>query len=339
MLVAVVAATVVSAAFDLAADGVKTVGTLPTGLPTPSFPWTDAADLATLAAAAVGIVLVSLTDTIATSSSFAARRGDEVDADREMIAVGASNVGAGLFQGFAISVSGSRTAVAEQSGAKSQVTGLVGAGLVAVMLLFVPGLLKALPQTALAAVVIMAAISLADIAVLRRFAHVRKTALLLSLVATAGVVFFGVLQGILIAAILSILLFFRRSWWPPGAVLGYVPELKGYHDVERYPTAEQEQDIVIFRWEAPLFFANAGIFRQRVRKLVVERKPLWIVLQCEAITDIDVTAADMLRQLDDGAQRARASTSPSSSCANGCRTGSGSTGCGRRWTGSTCSPR
>ncbi len=235
VLVAVVAATVVSAAFDLAADGVKTVGTLPTGLPTPSFPWTDAADLATLAAAAVGIVLVSLTDTIATSSSFAARRGDEVDADREMIAVGASNVGAGLFQGFAISVSGSRTAVAEQSGAKTQVTGLVGAGLVAVMLLFVPGLLKALPQTALAAVVIMAAISLADIAVLRRFAHVRKTALLLSLVATAGVVFFGVLQGILIAAILSILLFFRRSWWPPGAVLGYVPELKGYHDVERYP--------------------------------------------------------------------------------------------------------
>ena len=298
MLVAVVAATVVSAAFDLAADGVKTVGTLPSGLPTPSFPWTDAADLATLAAAAVGIVLVSLTDTIATSSSFAARRGDEVDANREMIAVGASNVGAGLFQGFAISVSGSRTAVAEQSGAKTQVTGLVGAGLVAVMLVFVPGLLKDLPQTALAAVVIMAAISLADIAVLRRFAHVRKTALLLSLVATAGVVFFGVLQGILIAAILSILLFFRRSWWPPGAVLGYVPELKGYHDVERYPMAEQEPGIVIFRWEAPLFFANAGIFRQRVRKLVVERKPLWIVLQCEAITDIDVTAAEMLKQLD-----------------------------------------
>ncbi len=299
VLVAVVAATVVSAIFDLAADGVKTVGTLPTGLPTPSFPFTDAADLATLAAAAVGIVLVSLTDTIATSSSFAARRGDEVDADREMIAVGAANLGAGLFQGFAISVSSSRTAVAEQSGARTQVTGLVGAGLVAVMLLFIPGLLKALPQTALAAVVIMAAISLADIAVLRRFAHARKTALLLSLVATAGVVFFGVLQGILIAAILSILLFFRRSWWPPGAVLGYVPELKGYHDVERYPLAEQKEGIVIFRWEAPLFFANAGIFRQRVRKLVVERKPLWIVLQCEAITDIDVTAADMLRQLDE----------------------------------------
>ena len=220
-------------------------------------------------------MLVSLTDTIATSSSFAARRGDEVDANREMIAVGASNVGAGLFQGFAISVSGSRTAVAEQSGAKTQVTGLVGAGLVVLMLVFVPGLLADLPQTALAAVVIMAAISLADIAVLRRFAHVRKTALFLSLVATLGVVFFGVLQGILIAAILSILLFFRRSWWPPGAVLGYVHELKGWHDVERVPgSPSRQKDVVIYRWEAPLFFANAGIFRQQVRKLVVERKPL-----------------------------------------------------------------
>ncbi len=161
-----------------------------------------------------------------------------------------------------------------------------------------PSLFADLPQTALAAVVIMAAISLADIAVLRRFAHVRKTALLLSLVATAGVVFFGVLQGILIAAILSILLFFRRSWWPPGAVLGYVHDLKGWHDIEQYPDAEQEKGIVIYRWEAPLFFANAGIFRQTIRKLVREREPRWVVLQCEAITDIDVTAADMLRALD-----------------------------------------
>jgi MFS superfamily sulfate permease-like transporter len=144
----------------------------------------------------------------------------------------------------------------------------------------------------------MAAVSLADIAVLRRFAHVRKTALLLSLVATAGVVFFGVLEGILIAAILSILLFFRRSWWPPGAVLGYVEDLKSWHNVEEYPDATQEEGVVIYRWEAPLFFANAGIFRQQIRKLVVQRQPRWIVLQCEAITDIDVTAADMLRALD-----------------------------------------
>ncbi|HMK93746.1 MAG TPA: SulP family inorganic anion transporter, partial [Thermoleophilia bacterium] len=246
----------------------------------------------------VGITLVSLTDTIATSSSFAARRGDEVDANHEMIAVGASNAASGLFQGFAISVSGSRTAVAETSGAKTQVTGLVGALLVVVMLLLVPGLLADLPQTALAAVVIMAAISLMDLPALARFYRVRKTALALSLVATFGVIFFGVLQGILIAAILSILLFFRRSWWPEGAVLGYVHDLKGWHSIERYPAAEQTPGVVIYRWEAPLFFANAGIFRQQIRKLVRERGPRWIVLQCEAVTDIDVTAADMLKGLD-----------------------------------------
>jgi MFS superfamily sulfate permease-like transporter len=166
------------------------------------------------------------------------------------------------------------------------------------MLLAVPGLLKDLPQTALAAVVIMAAVSLADVAVLRRFARVRKTALALSLVATFGVVFFGVLEGILIAAILSILLFFRRSWWPPGAILGYVPELDGWHDIERYPSAQERDGVLVYRWEAPLFFANAGIFRQQVRKLVVKHRPRWLVLQCEAITDIDVTAADMLKALD-----------------------------------------
>ncbi len=298
VLVAVVVATIVSGALGLAAEGVETVGVLPQGLPTPSLPWTSLSDLAALFAAAVGITLVSLTDTIATSSSFAARRGDEVDADHEMIAVGASNAAAGLFQGFAISVSGSRTAVAESSGAKSQLTGLVGAGVVILLLLFLPGLLADLPQTALAAVVIMAAVSLMDLASLGRFSRVRKTALALSLVATAGVVFFGVLQGILIAAILSILLFFRHSWWPEGAELGYVHDLKGWHDVKRYPGAELAPGVVIYRWEAPLFFANAGIFRRQIRRLVREREPHWVVLQCEAVTDIDVTAADMLRGLD-----------------------------------------
>jgi MFS superfamily sulfate permease-like transporter len=195
-------------------------------------------------------------------------------------------------------VSGSRTAVAESSGAKTQLTGLVGAVIVILLLVFLPGLLADLPQTALAAVVIMAAVSLADIGVLRRFARVRKSALALSLVATVGVVFFGVLQGILIAAILSILLFFKRSWWPEGAVLGYVHDLKSWHSVERYPEAEQTEGVVIYRWEAPLFLANAGIFRQQIRKLVRQRKPRWVVLQCEAVTDIDVTAADMLKGLD-----------------------------------------
>lgn len=213
--------------------------------------------------------------------------------------MGAANIAAGFFQGFAVSSSASRTAVAEQSGAKSQVTGLVGAGLVVVLLLFLNSLLADLPQTALAAVVITAALSLLDMKILGRYYRVRKTALALSLVATAGVVFFGVLQGIIVAVLLAILLFFRRSWWPHGAVLGKVDGIDGWHSVRVYPDARQIPGIVVYRWEAPLFFANAGSFRQEIRHLVRDHHPSWIVLQCEAITDIDITAAEVLRQLDD----------------------------------------
>jgi MFS superfamily sulfate permease-like transporter len=215
-----------------------------------------------------------------------------------MMGIGAANVAAGFFQGFAVSVSGSRTAVADQSGARSQVTGLVGAGLVAVLLLFLSGLLADLPQAALAAVVIAAALSLMDLAAVRRYASLRPSSLVISLVAAAGVILLGVLQGIVVAIVLAVLLFFRRNWWPHGAVLGEVPELGGWHSVQEHPSARQVPGVVVFRWEAPLFFANAGMFSQQVRELVKERRPRWVVLQCEAVTDIDVTAAGMLERLD-----------------------------------------
>jgi len=298
VLVAVVGVTIFSALIDLAAKGVKTVGSLPQGFPTPALPWTSLGDVGPLLVAAVGITLVSLTDTIATSSAFAARRGDEVRPDQEMIGIGAANVAAGMFQGFAISTSGSRTAVAEQSGAKSQVTGLVGAAIVGMLLLFLNSLLSALPQTALAAVVIAAALSLMEMRALSKYLRVRPSALVLSLVATAGVIFLGVLQGIVLAIVLAILLFFRRNWWPHGAVLGRVDGVDGWHSIDRYGTAVEVPGVVVYRWEAPLFFANAGAFRQQVRKLVHERQPRWVVVQCEAITDIDVTGAEMLEQLD-----------------------------------------
>jgi MFS superfamily sulfate permease-like transporter len=291
----VVGATVVTAVFDLAID---TVGSLPQGLPRPALPWTDIGDVGPLLAAAIGITLVSLTDTIATATSFAARRGDEVDPNQEMVGIGTANLAAGFFQGFAVSTSGSRTAVAEQSGAKTQLTGLVGASVVALLLLFFSSLLADLPQTALAAVVIAAALSLADISTLRRYLEVRPSSLALSLVATAGVVFWGVLEGILVAVALSIFLFFKRSWWPHGEVLGQVEGQEGWRSVSSEPTAEQRPGVLVYRWEAPLFFANAGMFRQQIRHLARERRPSWIVLQCEAITDIDVTAADMLKLLD-----------------------------------------
>ncbi len=298
VLVAIVAATALSAVLSLSDHGVRTVGALPKGFPSPSLPWTKASDVVPLLIAALGITLVSLADTIATATSFAARRGEEVAPDQEMVGIGVANIAAGLFQGFAISTSGSRTAVAEQAGAKSQMTGLVGAGLVAVLLLFLNSLLADLPQTALAAVVIVAALSLMDVAILRRYWQVRRSAAAVSLVASAGVILLGVLQGIVVAVTLAILLFFRRNWWPHGAVLGRSDAEGGWHSLSSHPDSREIPGVVVYRWEAPLFFANAGTFREEIRKLVRERRPSWVVLQCEAVTDVDVSAAEMLEQLD-----------------------------------------
>ena len=298
VLIGIVAATVVSAVFDLHAHGVPTVGTLPKGVPAPSVPWTKFADVGPLMVAALGITLVSLADTIATSSSFGARRGEEVDPNQEMIGIGAANLAAGLLQGFAVSTSGSRTAVVEQAGAKSQLASLVGAGIVVALLLFFNSLLADLPQAALAAVLIAAALSLLDLKVLVRYYRVRKSALALSIVASLGVIVLGVLQGIVIAIVLAVLLFFRRSWQPHGAVLGLVESLGGWHNVSRYPEARQIPGIVVYRWEAPLFFANSSAFRTQVRQVVAESEPSWVVVQCEAMTDVDVSAARMLEQLD-----------------------------------------
>ena len=295
ILVAVVGATVVTAVFDL---DISTVGNLPTGLPRPEVPWTSAGDIVPLLVAALGITLVSLTDTIALSTSFNVRRGERVKPNKEMIGVGSANIAAGFFQGFAISASSSRTAVAEQSGAKSQLAGVIGAGVVVLLLLFFNGLLADLPNAALAAVVISAAISLADFSLLKRFWSIRPSAMVLSLVSSAAVVFLGVLEGILVAVVLSIALFFQRNWWPNGEVLGRVPGREGWHSDEGGDVLTERPDVLVFRWEAPLFFANAGIFADRVRELVEERHPVWIVLQCEAVTDIDVTAAGMLERLD-----------------------------------------
>jgi high affinity sulfate transporter 1 len=295
VLVAVVGATVATAivGFDI-----STVGTLPEGLPTPSVPWTEIGDVVPLLVAAVGITLVSLTDTIALSTSFNAKRGEEVDANQEMIGIGTANIAAGFFNGFAVSSSSSRTAVAEQAGARTQLTGIVGAGLVVLLLVFFNGLLADLPNSALAAVVIAAALSLANFSVLGRMWRVRRSAVVLSVVASLGVIFLGVLEGILVAVVLSILLFFQRNWWPHGEVLGRVPGREGWHSANGGAGIEEHPGVLVFRWEAPLFFANSGMFRQQVRRLVRERQPAWVVLQCEAITDIDVTAAEMLERLD-----------------------------------------
>jgi high affinity sulfate transporter 1 len=300
VLVAVVVSILAANAFNLADHGVSLVGPLPQGFPPLTLPSVPLSDLALLVAGAVGIAVVSLTDTISTASAFAARAGQEVDGDREMIGIGAANIAAGFFQGFPVSTSGSRTAVAEQAGAKTQLTGLVGALAITLMLLVAPGLLRNLPQPTLAAVVITASLSLADIPGTVRLWRQRRTEFTLSMAAFAGVALLGVLPGIAIAVALSIGNVFRRAWWPYQTVLGRAPGIPGYHDVRSYPDAEQLPGCVLFRFDAPLFFANARTFRDQVRRLARSQPPpVWIVVAAEPITDVDTTAADMLEDLDE----------------------------------------
>jgi high affinity sulfate transporter 1 len=299
VLAAVLIAIAAAAVFNLADHGVSLVGTLPQGLPPLTWP-NPVSDLPLLVAGALGIALVALTDTISTASAFAARTGQEVDGSGEMIGIGAANVAAGFFQGFPVSTSGSRTAVAEQSGAKTQVTGIVGAGAILVMLLLVPGLLKNLPQPTLAAIVIAASLSLADVPGTVRLWHQRKVEFALSITAFLGVALLGVLAGIAVAVALSILNVFRRAWWPYQTTLGRVPGMAGHHDRQLYPNAEELPGLVIYRFDAPLFFANTRTFREEIRRFAAaEPRPRWIVIAAEPITDVDTTAADMLAELDE----------------------------------------
>ncbi len=298
VLVAVVAAIVMASFLDAKARGVSLVGVLPQGFPPLTIPQVSWADLGTLLVGALGIALVSLTDTISTASAFAARTGQEVRADQEMVGIGAANIAAGFFQGFPVSTSGSRTAVAEQAGARSQLTGVVGAAAITAMLLFLPWLLQNLPQPTLAAVVIAAALSLADLATTRRLWRQRRSEWLVSVVAFLGVALLGVLPGIAVAVLLSVLHVFRRAWWPYRTRLGRVARLAGYHDVTLHPGAEELDRLVLFRFDGPLFFANARGFREDIRAVALsEPPPRWILLAAEPVTDVDPTAADMLVEL------------------------------------------
>jgi MFS superfamily sulfate permease-like transporter len=218
-----------------------------------------------------------------------------------MVGIGAANLFAGLFSGFPVSTSGSRTAVAEQSGAKTQLTGVVAGALVLAMLLFVPGMVRNMPQPALAAIVITASISLFDVKALRRIFKMRRSEFYLAVICALGVILIGVLEGIVIAVIVAIWQFFERSWRPYSAVLGEPEEVDGYHDLSRYPEAKQIPGMLMIRWDAPLFFANANIFRKRVRDLLapMDPKPFWVLVAAEPVTDVDTTAADMLIDLDE----------------------------------------
>jgi MFS superfamily sulfate permease-like transporter len=273
---------------------------LPQGFPIPSIPTGAIDDIPVLFATAVAISLVAVGDTISTSGGFASRTGYEVEGNQELIGIGSANVAAGLFSGFPVSTSSSRTAVAFQAGAKTQLTGLVAAGLVLLMLLAVPGLVQAMPQPVLAAVVIAASLSLFDVGELRRLARVRPTEFGLAVTCALGVALIGVLQGIVIAVVLSAIRVFIRAWSPYATILGRPKDVPGWHDIRRYPDAEQVPGLLIVRWSAPLFFANAPLFRDRLRAAIATTtpRPRMILVAAEPITDIDTTAGTMLHDLD-----------------------------------------
>ncbi|AZE11378.1 Sulfate transporter [Pseudomonas chlororaphis subsp. aureofaciens] len=302
ILIAVTAATVAVAALDLAANsGVSVLGKLPQGLPAFAIPWITRADIGPVLIGGCAVALVSFADTSVLSRVYAARTRSYVDPNQEMVGLGVANLAAGLFQGFAISSSSSRTPVAEAAGARTQLTGVVGALAVALLLMLAPDLLEDLPISALAAVVIASAIGLIEIRDLRRIYRIQRWECGLSIVCTVGVAVLGAIEGIGLAIVIAVIEFLWDGWRPYSAVLGRAEGIKGYHDITRYPDARLIPGVVLFRWDAPLFFANAELFHDRVLDAVAASPtPVrWLVVAAEPVTSVDVTSADMLAELDD----------------------------------------
>ena len=298
-LLAVIGASAVVLVFGLEGQGVTLVGAVPGGLPLPALPGLQLGDITALIGSAAAITFVSYSDVALTARAFSARTGEEIDPNREFLALGVTNVAAGLTGGFALSASGSRTAIIDAMRARTQVAGLVAAGAVIIVVLVTPGLIALIPKAALAGVVIYAALRLIHVSELRRLARFRSTEFGLAMAALIGVLAFDVLAGILVAVGLSVADLFIRVARPPAAILGSVPGLAGLHDVEDYPDAEQIAGLLVFRYDAPLCFANAHDFRSRVLAAVdAQAQPVaWLLLNAEAIVELDTTAVDALRQL------------------------------------------
>jgi SulP family sulfate permease len=298
-LVAVVGSTVAVALFDLQSLGVAVVGEIPAGLPRPSLPNFEGIDLSALVGAALGITVVAYTDNVLTARSFAVRAEDRIDPQQEFLALGAANLSAGVLQGFPVSSSGSRTAVGDAAGSRTQLHSLVALAVLLVTLVALRPVLSGFPLAALAAIVVFAAMRLIDVAELRRIARFRRSEIALAVATTVAVLAVGVLYGIAVAVALSVLDLLRRIARPHDAVLGYVPGLAGMHDIEDYRNGRELPGLLIYRYGSPLFFANADDFQRRaLAALDSEKSPvLWFALNIEAISEIDITGADALENL------------------------------------------
>jgi len=302
VLIAVAGATVVADVFDLGARAqLSVLGSLPHGLPAFAIPWIASADIVPVLIGGFTVALVSFADTSVLSRVYAAKTRTYVDPNQEMVGLGVANLAAGFFQGFPISSSSSRTPVAEAAGARTQLTGVVGALTVALLLLAAPNLLQNLPISALAAVVIASAIGLIEVADLRRIYRIQRWEFWLSIACTIGVTVLGAIPGIGLAIVIAVIEFLWDGWRPYSAVLGRADGLKGYHDIKRHPEARRIPGLVLFRWDAPLFFANAEWFHDHVLDAVAASPtPVrWVVVAAEPVTSVDVTSADMLAELDD----------------------------------------
>jgi high affinity sulfate transporter 1 len=301
ILIAVVGATIIVSALDLAGvHDVKVLGPLPQGLPGFAIPWIGYNDIIPVLIGGCAIAMVSFADTSVLSRAYAVRLGTRVDPNQEMVGLGAANLAAGFFQGFPISSSSSRTPVAEAAGARTQLTSVVGALAIALLLLVAPNLLQHLPSAALAAVVIAAAIGLIEVADLKRIYRIQRWEFWLAIACFVGVAVLGVIPGIGLAIAIAIAEFLWDGWRPHSAVLGRAYGVKGYHDMKRYPDARRFPGLVLFRWDAPLFFANAEFFRERALDAVATSPtPVrWLVVAAEPVTSVDVTACDMVAELD-----------------------------------------
>jgi SulP family sulfate permease len=286
-------------------NGIKVVGDIPSGLPTLGFPGMPVADLTALFIPAAGIAVVAFNDNVLTARTFAVRHGQDIDANAELRALGVCNVGSGLTQGFPVSSSGSRTALGDAVGGRTQLYSLVAVVFVLIVMLFGRGVLATFPSAALGALVVYAALRLIDVSEFKRLARFRRSEVALALATTAAVLVFGVLYGVLVAIGLSILELLRRMARAHDGVLGFVPGVAGMHDVDDYPDADVVPGLLVYRYDAPLFFANAENFRERAMAAVNDYpgRVEWFLLNAEANVEVDLTALDAVDQLRAELQR------------------------------------
>ncbi len=306
-LIVVVVAIIVSAVFDLQAKGVAIVGAVPAGLPKLTIPVVDFQDILALLPAALGLTILIYADEILTSRVFAARHGQKIDANQEFVAIGMANIGAGFLTGFPAALSASRTTVSDQMGGKSQWVGLIAAALTIIFLLFLTPLLAPLPTVALGAIIIVASLGLIDIAAFRFLRQVRTSEFWLAIVTAFGVLTVGVLQGILVAVMFSLINVIFHISRPHDALLDDLDANGGtvYRGVADKETALTEPGLIVYRFDAPLVFANAGFFTERLEELIANAGAglNCVILDAEAISDFDSTAAEALETLDADLER------------------------------------